>query len=312
MQGFPRIQVQGDGAEPPPGIVDGVNADRAGRLRVVGDAREALLRRVGGGYEQRDALVGAVGGQVGQVAGGAFQQIHHLNGSIGGDAQPPLAGAVAKPPAQAGAARFKFLSREGAGFPGRQSQIDIPGGGRPCAAVVHACNRNLGAAAVGVDEAQLAHLVAVAAGVENRRQVQNFGLGSFAGHQIVHAGQEPVRGADIGQRFNVQVGFQLQPPIPLAAAGAAGQSLGRVARLQVIGVEVRRGFGAQGKPDRPGPPAGVVDRKDAHRAGFAGAVDDANEALLHLVGRRHEQRDLMRGRQRRLAAQRGNNGAQQP
>ena len=311
MDSFELAQLQADGAKPPPGVIDGINAGCAGCFREVGDSGKPLLGGVGGGHEQRDALVGAEGGKIGQIAGGAFQQVHHRNGPAGFDQQPPLAGAIAKPTPETGAAGFEFLRRKHTGLAGCQSQIDSPFG-RRIAAVVHAGYRHLGGAVVGVDEAQLAHLVAVAAGVEDRHQVQGAGLGPSTGHQVVHAGQESVRGADVGQRLDVQVGFQFQAPISLAAAGAAGQSLGRVAHFQVVGVEMRCGFGAQGERDWSSPPAGIIHRVNADPARFGRPVDDADEALLHRVGGRHEQRNLMPRCQCHLGAGEDEGGAQHP
>ena len=47
MRCRPRLQREGDGAEAPPGVVYGVDVDRAGAIRVVDDAHESLPATVG-------------------------------------------------------------------------------------------------------------------------------------------------------------------------------------------------------------------------------------------------------------------------
>ena len=43
------------------------------------------------------------------------------------------------------------------------------------------------------------------------------------GDQVVHAGQEAVRGADVGVRLDVEGGGELEAPVPFPVAYAGGK-----------------------------------------------------------------------------------------
>ena len=74
-----------------------------------------------------------------------------------------------------------------------------------------------------------------------------------------------------------------------AAAHAAGQALGGVARLQVLGVEMRRLPGRERQGDGAAPLPSVVDGVDRHHAATVVAVDDSSEALPTGLGGGQEQ-----------------------
>ena len=155
------------------------------------------------------------------------------------------------------------------------------------APVVHPPDHHLVVHPGGVDHAQAADLVPIARGIEETHVVTHRVVGAsrpvasrdeLARHHVVDAGQEAVRGADVGQGLDVERGVELQAPVADAVAEAAGEPLARVAVLEVPGVEVRRGAGGDGEGDGAEASAGVVDGADAYEAGVVGAVDDPDES----------------------------------
>ena len=113
-------------------------------------------------------------------------------------------------------------------------------------------------------------------------------------HEVVHARQEPVGGADVGEHLELQGRANAKAPVPGARPDAGGEPLVRIAVLEVVGVEVRGLVRPDVNGDGDGRHPGVVDPFDAHRARGGGVIDDANEALDPFTsptrGRR-EQRD---------------------
>ena len=151
------------------------------RLLVVEDALRAVARRVR---------------QVRQVAGRAFEQTHRRNRLVGTNGQLPLRCAVAQRTAEPFAARLELLSAERAGCPRGDGNLHI---GRPFAVTVDALDPDDRVGLTGVDQAQPADLVAVAAGVEGRyaASVSDPGCG------IVHCRNEAIGRANVDKYLDV-------------------------------------------------------------------------------------------------------------
>ena len=96
IHGFQRIQRQGHGAEALTRIVNRDDVHRAGAIRVIDDANQALLDPVGARHDQRQGMSGlrqigrckprltCSSRQIGQLfARAAFQQAQHLERVVG-------------------------------------------------------------------------------------------------------------------------------------------------------------------------------------------------------------------------------------
>ena len=57
---------------------------------------------------------------------------------------------------------------------------------------------------------------------------------------MVHTREEAVRRLHIGQRRDIEIGDQFEPPVALTVTGAGPDTLLRVSRLEVVGIEVDR------------------------------------------------------------------------
>ena len=110
------------------------------------------------------------------------------------------------------------------------------------------------------------------------------------GGEIVHAGHEPVGGADVAKHLDVQVAAQLQAPCSSPLADAGGEPLVGVAQLEVVGVEVHGFTAVHRQGDRAMRYARVVERGDLHGAATGTPIDHPREPLLGGVGCRREQR----------------------
>ena len=167
-------------------------------------------------------------GEVGEIAGGAGKQAHHLDGLIGGDAQPPLAGAVAEHAGELhravfGHAFLEIPSRQRRGLAGRHGEGHRSGAAG--AAVVDAGDGHRGVRGTRIDDPQPAHLVGVAGRIEG----DHFADAVNEGREVVHAGDETVGRANVGERLDRHVRAQLQTPVHRAWPHAAGNALGGVA-----------------------------------------------------------------------------------
>ena len=147
------------------------------------------------------------------------------------------------------------------------------------ARVVGALDAHFGFLVAPVHHPQPAHLVGVPPRVEDDHPVP---LRTLRRH-VVHAGQEPVAGADVGQHIELQGGAHLEPPVPAARPDAAGEPLARVALLQVRRVEVHRFVRGECQAHRPVHHPRIVYGLDAHLAGLARAVDHPRKALHPLA-----------------------------
>ena len=220
---------------------------------------------------------------VGYGANGRFQQAHAHDRWPSGHEQAPFAGAVAKRSGQALRTLLQVKRRHGAGFAGGQRQGHRPGAS---ALVVNAGDAHALGVRPGVHKAQLAGLPAVAARVEHPHHKPPLGV---PWQHVVHGGEEPVPSADEGQHLHVlQGGFDGQAPMALVRQANAVDALGRVAVRQVVGVEVEGLVGRKPDFDGVGGGARVVNGGNANRAGFAGFVDDAHEALPLGVRGQHQ------------------------
>ena len=96
------------------------------------------------------------------------------------------------------------------------------------------------------------------------------------------------------QHFNRQRAVEGEAPVAAARAYPTGQPFCGVALLQIAGVEVDDAVRLQRDRYRRRAVAGVVNGPHLHRALRVGVVDDARKALLQAVGRRLEQRNVVR------------------
>ncbi|MCY3837844.1 MAG: hypothetical protein OXH09_04205 [Gammaproteobacteria bacterium] len=189
--------------------------------------------------------------KVRQQAGGAFHQAHGEYGPVGLEDEPPFPGAVP----ESTHARVLRCLEFGGGKRQRGSNGDRCSNLAPrrTASVIDAHDRDRRRLVAGVHEPQAAHLVYVAAGIEDRDAVSVVRVR----RDIVHRRQEPryaVVGAvvarldaRVGENLDVEVAGQLQSPIALAAARGTGQSLVCIACLEVVRVDVYRLPDAEGK-----------------------------------------------------------------
>ena len=128
------------------------------------------------------------------MSGRALQQAHHFDGLVGGCREPPLSGAGAEGAAHAiGASRLELLRRERTRRAGCNGYDYL--GSRGSSVAVESFDPDLGVLRAGVHDPQLTHLVDVLARVEDGHIMPIGGLRD----QIVHAGEESVFGADVGQ-----------------------------------------------------------------------------------------------------------------
>ena len=159
----------------------------------------------------------------------------------------PLPGSVSEAAGEKVGAFLELLSVDRARFVGRQGQRHLAPGGR-LAVVIHAGNGDEVVHAREIDDAKPADLVAVACRIEESDDVSNVVVHSrvarhvLGHHDVVHAGHEPVLGADVREGLDVhtRVRGQLEAPVPFALPDARGYPLVRVSSFQVVGVEVHR------------------------------------------------------------------------
>ena len=96
--------------------------------------------------------------------------------------------------------------------------------------IVDGAHGHLGGFLAVVDEPQQAHLVAVAARVEERDRAVVPGRG----RKVVQCGDETVGRAGVAEHLDVQVAPEVQAPVAGARADAVGQTLGRIAVFEVL------------------------------------------------------------------------------
>ena len=287
VRGRERPDRQGNGTVGPTGVVHGPDPDLAALARVVDDAHEPLPVRIGRGQHHRRVLAVPPGarGQVRQVARRALEETENVQPPVGLDPQPPLPNALAEPPGQILRPLLEFLRGDDARRPGRQAELDSAFG-RRIPPVVDGDDHDIRRFVLGVHQAQSAHLVAIAARVEEGKPVDVHVPPAAC---LEHAGDEAVRSAHVGQCLELEVGFDFQPPISRPGSDTLRQSLFGVAVFQVRGIEVHCGEGIQMDGDQGIPAAGIVDRRDLHIARILRLVENADESLLsHIRGRRNE------------------------
>ena len=278
-----------------PGVVVGLDLDRAGRASI-DDPHESLPRLgVRGGREQVDAmqrspihrlLVVRPRGEIGQVPGRALQQTGDLDGLVRGDQEPPLAVAVPETIAVESATRLQVRSGDGTGLAGCQDELRRVLGG--LAAVVDARDAHGRVLGASIDQPQRTHLVDVAAGIEHRHRIA---VGSRR-HQVVQAGQEAVGSAHVGQHLHALTAH-FQTPVATRRSDAPRQSFAEVAVLKVVRVEM----GGRERIEREGgraAAAGIVERIDVYDR-QAPVVGHPHEALPGLVACRREHRHVGAG-----------------
>ena len=211
-------------------------------------------------------------GKVRQMAGWAFEQAHRANGWIRLHLQLPFPGAGAERSDKLRVAGLHLLRGDRARAPRRNVERHL---GARLSGVVRAAHHHGLFHTPGVHHAQQALLISIAAGVEKSHPLQGGGRRD----DIVHAGEEPVAGADVGVHPDVVLGGQFQAPVAHAGADARGKAAIGRAVFQVRGVEV--GGVALGEVEqclRAGG-AGVVEGGDAHVDVLLGAIDHAQKTL---------------------------------
>ena len=266
--------------------IHGANRHRGRAAAGVDDAQKALPRASGGGevrdpvgrlaVERRRARRDA--GEVGQVPGGARQQAHHFDFHIRVNAhcEPPLAAPGAEGAGQLTVAPLQVHGAEGArGATGHGGANHVAG----VALVVHALDRHRGGTAARVDDAQVAPLAGVAGRIEERHLALPDALARW--RHFAHAGEEPVRGSQVRQHFDVQRRGNHEAPVPRAGAGGADalQPERGIPVLQVLRVEMDGASAAHDQNDGAVGDAGVVDGVDENVPPTCAVVDDAHEAL---------------------------------
>ena len=128
----------------------------------------------------------------------ARKQAHRLYRHIRGHHKLPLTRAVPESTVEAVArAGLQLLRGEAARREGRQRELDLRT--RRHALVVHTCDRHGRRGLVRIDKTQPAHLVDVAAGVEDRNTVAD----SRCCRRRKHARQETIRGADVREHLDI-------------------------------------------------------------------------------------------------------------
>ena len=223
------------------------------------------------------------------MAGGGGHQVHHLDGPVGGNEQGRLAAVDGVQAAVdvAGAA-LEIRRRHPGRTPCRYRQGDLAAG--LAVVVATAGDRHVHLVVARIDQAQPTLLSVVPRRIEDGNAVADGGFG----RDVVHAGQKAILpGADVRQRLDVEFAAEEQKaPVAFTLSHALGQTLARVAVLEVVGIEVHRLVGADGQLRGTVLRSGIVEPVDAHRTPDFGVVDDPDETLS-LVGirGRHEQRD---------------------
>ena len=223
------------------------------------------------------------------MAGRGGERVQHRDGLVGAHNKLPLPLARPQPTAHPRAG-FKLLRTERARRPTVERQHHRRARRAPL--VVDALDAHLGALGTGVDEPQPAHLLVVPSRIEYRYLVLPR---PGARNEVVHAGQEPVAGADVGQHLKLQRARKLQAPVALARRPRRTlEPLLRVAALQIVGVEVLRLAPTDGKRQRPVRHPRIVPGDDFHLAVRVGVIDDARKALTpKRVGSRGKQPDAV-------------------
>ena len=199
-----------------PAVVDSVNPCGPGRVRVIDEPRESF-QLLAGGREQREQMCRSVtddapkpgSGQIGQMSGGAFEKVHHLDGRVGGHIEPPLAGAVAESAAQSTSPRLELLRGYGARFSAGQGEPDVAPFN---SVVVDALDRDGDLLGAGIGDPKLAHLLVVAAGIEERHVMRGAVLAGAHFRDALHGGHESVRGADVGKGEDSKLRCEFQAP----------------------------------------------------------------------------------------------------
>ena len=257
--------------------------------RAVAEGRPHRGRRLG---FRRTGVAPTRHRQVGEMSGGRLHRAPHLDIPIRAHEELPLALSVSQATAEAARARFELLRRDLPRPRRRQSQGHLAAR-RGAAFVVAALNGHPDPAPGEIDQAQPAHLVAVASRVEDRHPMHRLAPHFDRGHDIVHRGQEPVRGTDVCPHLEVEVRLEPQAPVSLPLTQPPGQALRRVAPLQITGVEVPGLPRAQRQRDRPVTPARVIGAGDADRPCTRGVIDDPGKALLDVARRSEKRKDVV-------------------
>ena len=189
------------------------------------------------------------------------EQAHHQQRPIRGHREPPLAHSVAQAAGEPAGPALQLPSAERHRGPGGEAQAHRPPRRRP-ARVVAARDGHLGRRVGGVRQAQQAHLLGVAPGVEE------LDVGAVAprgvlrrDHRGRELGHEPVGGAVVraGPEGLPCAEHQPPPACPVAQAVEAGESL-----LQGGGGERDDPARGHGQRLRAEAPAGVVVARDLH------------------------------------------------
>ena len=277
---LPRSEGQRHRTRTHPRIVHRLDAHRPRPARTVDDARKPLVPRLLPTRRRRKQRQPVCSPgirhrrEIRQMPRRTRKQAHHLHRLPRTHHQPPLPRAPTERPLKSPTPRLQLLRAHRARPPRRHRQLHRTAGGR--SRIVNPLDAHPRTLRPRVDQPQPAHLLRVVPRIEYRHPL----LRLPRRRHIVHRGQKPVLGADVGQHLYVEHARQLQTPVPLARSGLARQRLVRLHPLQVVGVEVHRLPRPEGERHRTVRHPLVVMGLDAHLARRVGAVDDACKALV--------------------------------
>ena len=295
MPGLPRAQGKGDRPASLPGVIGAEDADRPRLVGVIGDPGKPLPRLPRGREQRQGMPCGRCGeretrgGQIDWLSGGRLQQAHHLDVAAGGDEELPLSGPVPELASEFVIAGLELLRGDAACATGRQRQAHLAPGWRRARIVAPSdCHVDTGVGEIG--QAQPAHLVPVAAGIEDWHSMHGVASDLDRLDDVVHGGEESVRGMDVCRGLDVELGGQLQAPVSISVTQAPGQALRGVAGFQIPGVEMPGLPRAQQQGDGAAPAPGVVGAEDADRPCLIRVIDDSGKPLPGLP-RGGEQRE---------------------
>ena len=272
-----RTDAQGHRTVPHPRIVNRLDVHLARSLRTVDDARKPLVpplrptRRRGKQRHSMRTVRPRHRRQVRQMPRRTRQQAHRLYRLPRTHHQLPLPLAPTEHPRQSPSPRLQLLRAHRARRTRRHRHHHRIA--RRLPRIVNPLDAHPRRLRPRVDEPQPADLVRVAPRVEDGHLMPRLARR----HHVVHRGQEPVGGADVGQHLEVECARKLKAPVPIARPNALRQLPFRVP-LQVIGVEVRRLARTDAQRHRTVRHPRVVERLDVHLARCVRAVDDAPQS----------------------------------
>ena len=117
-------------------------------------------------------------------------------------------------------------------------------------------------------------------------------------YKIMDCVDEPGGRVNVGERLDVQLGFQNEPPVPLAIPNTCSNSVDCITLFQIRGTEMNRVLRLDGECEWTEDATGVIYGVDGYFSRLSGVIDDSHHAMPKRMGSRWDQRKMVSVRQR--------------